>query len=200
MPKPFSQACENNKAPILNVLSQYLTLPGSLLEVGSGTGQHAIHMAKHLPHINWQPSDRAQNIEGIELWRQESGLNNLMPATIFDVLDTDTYPEPHDHLFSANTLHIMSWDAVTAFFNSIPSILNHNGYAFFYGPFKYQGQFTSPSNASFELWLKQQAAHQGIRGIEAITELAQQAGLELIKDVSMPANNQTLIWRMNSSH
>lgn len=195
MTKPFSQACENNKDPILQVLSRYLDKPGSLLEVGSGTGQHAAYLARALPNIQWQPSDVSDNLPGITLWCKEAMLANLAMPLIFDVTEPKNRPPAHDHLFSANTLHIMSWPAVEAFFQQLPDIVRPHGFVFLYGPFKYNGQFTSPSNGDFDQWLKQRGAHQGIRDIEAITELAQAAGLRLLEDVRMPANNQTLVWQ-----
>ncbi|MDY6933116.1 MAG: DUF938 domain-containing protein [Spirochaetota bacterium] len=195
MNKPFSQSCENNKTPILNVLSRYLTQPATLLEVGSGTGQHGVHMANHLPHITWQTSDIDENLAGIDLWRREFQLDNLLKPIYFNVLEPESAPSMHDHLFSANTLHIMSWQAVESFFKIIPSLMRKGGLAFFYGPFKYHGEYTSPNNADFDLWLKECATHQGIRDFEAIEALAYNAGLILLEDVSMPVNNQTLVWK-----
>lgn len=198
MTKPFSQACENNKQPILDVLTQYITEPGMLVEVGSGTGQHAIHMAQHLPHVLWQPTDMAENLPGIEAWRAESQLPNVAPALSFDVWDSALPVVPAHYLYSANTLHIMSWETVQRFFSLIPQLLERDGYAFFYGPFNYNGEFTSPSNAQFDQWLKQRAQHQGIRDFEAISDLAAEAGLSLVQDHPMPANNRTLVWRRSA--
>ena len=195
MDKPFSQACENNKVPILEVLQRYLTQPGSVLEVGSGTGQHAAFLSGMLPHVHWQPSDVADNLPGIHAWRNEAKHPNLASAITLDVTQTVALPNAHDHLFSANTLHIMSWPSVESFFRLLPELVNPSGYVFFYGPFKYNGAFTSPSNANFDLWLKERGEHQGIRDFEAIAELAEQAGLQLVEDVRMPANNQILIWQ-----
>ena len=195
MDKPFSQACENNKQPILEVLSRYLTEPASLLEVGSGTGQHAAFLSGMLPHIRWQPSDVMGNLAGISSWTEETGHPNLATPILFNVNQTDALPQAHDHLFSANTLHIMSWPEVETFFTLIPQLVNTAGYVFFYGPFKYNGDFTSPSNANFDLWLKERGQHQGIRDFEAIAGLAEQADLSLVEDVRMPANNQVLVWK-----
>lgn len=195
MYKPFSQACENNQQPILEVLSQYLTGPGTVNEIGSGTGQHAVYMARHLPHIRWQPSDVAPNLPGIQAWCDEAGLPNLAPPVAFDVNDATTSLQAAPWLFSANTLHIMSWASVERFFHWIPHLLQPQGLAFFYGPFNYNGQYTSDSNARFDAWLKTQAAHQGIRDVADITALAEQAGLSAVADHAMPANNRTLVWR-----
>ncbi|MEE2731057.1 MAG: DUF938 domain-containing protein [Pseudomonadota bacterium] len=193
--KPFSQACENNKLPILEVLQRHLTSPASLLEVGSGTGQHAAFFSGQLPHIHWHPSDVTENLPGITAWCEEAGHSNLQAPISFDVTQQNALPSPLDHLFSANTLHIMSWPAVEAFFERVPALVKPAGYVIFYGPFKYNGEFTSDSNARFDLWLKARGAHQGIRDFEAIARLATQAGLRLVEDVRMPANNQTLVWQ-----
>ena len=195
MEKPFSQACENNKHPIFEVLNRYLTKPGSLLEVGSGTGQHAAFLSGMLPHVSWQPSDVRNNLPGISAWCDDTDNANLAAPIEFDVTQSQAAPSAHDHLFTANTLHIMSWQAVEDFFSLLPGLVNPSGYAFFYGPFKYNGEFTSPSNANFDLWLKERGEHQGIRDFEAIAQLAEQAGLTLVEDVRMPANNQTLVWQ-----
>lgn len=196
MSKPFSQACANNQQPILAVLQRYVEVPGTLLEIGSGTGQHGVFMAEQLPHLQWQPTDLAANLPGIEAWRAEANLPNLAPAHAFDVWD-DAVPSaaPARYLFSANTLHIMSWETVQRFFSRIPALLEPGGTAFFYGPFNYGGAFTSDSNARFDQWLKAQTPHQGIRDFEAIATLAEQAGLTLVEDCAMPANNRTLVWR-----
>lgn len=193
--KPYSQACENNKAPIFDVIRRYMTEPGTVLEIGSGTGQHAVHMAKGLPHVIWQPTDMAAHLPGIEAWRLDSGLGNVLPAMAFDVWDAPCSLSPADYLFSANTLHIMSWDTVVRFFEVIPSLLKKGGMAFFYGPFNYDGCFTSESNANFDRWLKGQSPLQGIRDMEDITHLAEKAGLKLVEDCEMPSNNRTLVWR-----
>lgn len=195
MNKPFSQSCENNKQSILTVLKQYLIEPGCLLEIGSGTGQHSAYFPNHLPHIQWQPSDVRANLKGIQRWCEETPAVNRSSPIELDVTSLPYNIQPADYLFSANTLHIMSWTTVTEFFSRIPTLLKTGGYAFFYGPFKYQGNFTSTSNAQFDAWLKQQDSEQGIRDFEAIKELTNLAGLEFVTDISMPANNQVLIWK-----
>lgn len=198
MKKPFSQACENNQQPILNVIKRYMVKPGTTLEIGSGTGQHAVFMAGHLPHILWQPTDVAPHLPGIETWRTDAALPNVLQPVELDINEPNTAFFLVPYLFSANTLHIMAWHTVERLFQYIPHWLQPDGYAFFYGPFNYQGRFTSESNARFDQWLKSQAPHQGIRDIEAITALAESAGLTLIEDCEMPSNNRTLIWQRRS--
>ncbi len=199
MDKPFSQSCENNKQPILEVLRRYLQAPGSVNEIGSGTGQHAVFMAAQLPHLAWQPSDVADNLPGIVAWCEEADLDNLAQPLRFDVNDKDTPLEPASYLFSANTLHIMSWPSVERLFDWLPQLLLPEGIACFYGPFNYQGQFTSESNARFNEWLKSRGEHQGIRDFEAIAQLAENAGMRLLEDCAMPANNRILVWQRNRS-
>lgn len=194
MQKPFSQACENNKDPILSVLKKYFFDLNNVLEVGSGTGQHSVYFAKHLPHLQWQCSDREINHAGITLWHQEAQLNNLKLPLALDL--NDAWPvNKVDAIFTANTLHIISEALVERFFAGVNQHLSAAGTLCIYGPFKYQGLFTSESNQRFNEFLKQQDPQSGIRDIELITQLALQAGLNLIDDVAMPANNQLLVFK-----
>lgn len=198
--KPYSESCEQNKQPILNVISQLFTSPNStVLEIGSGTGQHAAYLPKYLPHLTWQPSDTEQNIPGIESWRNSAKLENVLATKILDVTQTQWPIESIDYIFSANTLHIMSWHAVEAMFKGIRSILKPNGLFCVYGPFNYNGKFTSASNAQFELWLKSRNPESGIRDFEALCELGNNeysnSQLKLIEDHPMPANNRILVFQ-----
>ena len=193
-PKPYSEACERNREPILAVLRRHFTSRRHVLEIGSGTGQHAVHFAAALPGLTWQSSDLEANLPAIEQWISESGLPNLPPPLALDV--TGRWPEARfDALFTANTLHIMSWQSVQALFAALPAVLSPDAILAVYGPFNYDGTFTSPSNAAFDLWLKQRSAQSGIRDFAAVDALARAAGLRLIEDCPMPANNRTLIWR-----
>lgn len=193
--KLFSQACENNKGPILHVLERVFADASHVLEIGSGTGQHCVHFATQLPHLRWQPSDRAENLPGISAWIDGCSTGNLDHPVELDVTQRAWPPGPFDALFTANTCHIMPWPAVEQMFRRLPEVMTANSVLACYGPFKYGGEFTSPSNASFDLWLRRQAPHQGIRDIEAITELASEAGFRLEEDNPMPANNQLLVLR-----
>lgn len=190
--KPFSQACENNKDPILQIISRVFCHPTTVWEIGSGTGQHACHFARHLPHIEWQPTDRAENISGIRLWLEEASLPNLKPVLSLDVTDP-VWSDSIDALFTANTLHIMSWDEVQILFDRLAEYLNPNALVCIYGPFNYNGAYTSDSNARFDLWLKSQNSLSGIRHFEDIVRLATASGLSLISDNAMPANNRLLV-------
>jgi len=197
--KPFSEACERNSGPILEVLSPHLQNARSLLEVGSGTGQHAVYFAREIPHLTWQTSDCEINHWGINRWLNDSGLENVQAPLFLDVLK-DNWPETtYDAAYSANTAHIMPWEAVVATFTGLTNVLKEGALYFLYGPFNYAGQYTSESNAKFDIWLKSQAEHQAIRDIEAMIELASNNGFELQEDVAMPANNRILIWNKTKS-
>ncbi|HTX05734.1 MAG TPA: DUF938 domain-containing protein [Steroidobacteraceae bacterium] len=192
--KPWSEACERNRGPILEVLRSHFADRRRVLEIGSGTGQHAVHFAAALPHLLWQTSDLDPNLPGIRLWLEEAALPNLPPPIMLDV--TGSWPEARfDAVFTANTLHIMSWPRVRALFEALPAVLTPDAVLAVYGPFNYDGRFTSESNASFDAWLKQRATHSGIRDFAAIDELARVLGFALVEDRSMPANNRALIWR-----
>ncbi|MFY8326618.1 DUF938 domain-containing protein [Pseudoalteromonas sp. ZZD1] len=194
MNKPFSQACENNKGPILAVLQQYLSDTQDVLEVGSGTGQHSVHFATHLTHLQWYTSDRPINHAGILQWLDDAKLSNLHSPLTLD-LNHDWPVEKVEAIYTANTLHIVSWSLVEQFFAGVKKHLAPAGILCIYGPFKYQGQFTSDSNQRFDEFLKQQDSQSGIRDVELIIKLAQQAGLTLLSDNQMPANNQLLVFK-----
>jgi len=196
--KPYSQACENNKQPIADVLALYLKNEGSVLEVGSGTGQHAVYMTEAFPQITWQTSDRIENHAGITAWVSDTESQNCLPPIALDVNNAHWDGGRFDFIFSANTVHIMSWDEVIKFFAFIPHALKSKGKFFLYGPFNYNGKFTSQSNAYFDASLKGHAPHMGIRDFEAVDELAKQSGLSLIDDHEMPANNRLLVWQLSA--
>lgn len=193
--KPFSQACENNKAPILEIIRRVFTQPCHVWEIGSGTGQHACYFAKHLPHLQWHPTDRAENIAGIHLWQQEANLPNLHPARILNVTDFRWPCTAIEVLFTANTLHIMSEEEVHIMFKQLKNTLSAQAKFCIYGPFNYQGNYTSQSNAQFDRWLKNQHPLSGIRDFETVVALALKSDIHLIEDVDMPANNRLLIFQ-----
>ncbi|GGQ10983.1 DUF938 domain-containing protein [Shewanella litoralis] len=195
---PFSQACENNKHAILSCLAQWLTDTTQVLEIGSGTGQHCVFFAEHLPHLCWQPSDQPHYLANLQARLQHYPLNNLADGIELDV--SQSWPKlatAIDAIYSANTLHIMSPALVEAFFVGCAKVLVPKGCVVIYGPFNYSGEFTSDSNAQFDVWLKQQHPLSGIRDIEWITALAKQQGLILTEDVQMPANNRMLYFTRN---
>ncbi|HUK01017.1 MAG TPA: DUF938 domain-containing protein [Steroidobacteraceae bacterium] len=195
--KPYAPSCERNQGPILEVLRRHFAARLRVLEIGSGTGQHAVFFAAALPQLIWQSSDRAENLPGIRLWLEEAQLPNL-PAPI--ELDAGgSWPAMrYDAAFTANTLHIMSWTEVRQLFAQLDKALAPTALLAVYGPFNYDGKFTSASNAAFDAELKQRAPHMGIRDFEAVDELAQEIGLTLVEDCAMPANNRTLVWKRGS--
>lgn len=193
MDKPFSQSCENNKHAILTVLKSVFSAPQRVLEVGSGTGQHAVHFAKHLSHLEWQTSDLRANHAGINRWLDEVVLENLSPPLILDL--NKPWPVTSvDGIFTANTLHIVSWPLVIKLFQAAALHLEQGGHLCIYGPFNYHGQFTSQSNADFDLRLKSTDTSRGIRDIESVVILANSLGLILAADNAMPANNRLLVF------
>jgi hypothetical protein len=198
MEKPHAPSCDRNRDPILEVLRDHFMDRRHVLEIGSGTGQHAVHFAAALPHLVWQPSDRAENLDGIRAWLDEAGLPNTPPPLELDVL-SDWPRQRFDGVFIANCLHIMSWATVGQMFAGLPGVIAPDFKMVIYGPFNYNGQFTSESNAAFEVWLKERGAHQGIRDFEAVDALARGIGLELVEDRAMPANNRCLVWHRGNA-
>jgi cyclopropane fatty-acyl-phospholipid synthase-like methyltransferase len=198
MQKPYSQACENNKQPILSKMSKHLSQAKSGLEIGSGTGQHAVYFGQKMPHINWQTSDRIENHQGIQQWLAESQLDNVKAPLEIDVEHFPPIEQAYDFIYSANTLHIMGWHQVILMFKHIPELLNPMGKVFIYGPFNYFGHYTSDSNRSFEQWLVEQDPNRGIRDIQDIIYLANSNQLSLISDWSMPANNRLLMFQLDA--
>lgn len=193
--KPFSQACENNKQFILDVLLRVLADKKRVLELGSGTGQHGVYFAEALPHLIWQCSDLLANHSGINQWIAEQQIENIKAPIELNAEDLPWDVEEKDAIFSANTLHIMSWENVKNFFSGVSQVLADNGFLVVYGPFNYLGDFTSDSNRQFDTWLKQRASHQGIREFEKVNALAESIGLILQEDNEMPANNRLLVWQ-----
>jgi cyclopropane fatty-acyl-phospholipid synthase-like methyltransferase len=190
-----SEACERNKGPILAVLGGELAASRSVLEIGSGTGQHAVHFARHLPHVTWQPTELGAELDPLEERIRLEGPPNLRAALALDVRAHPWPVERVDAVFSANTLHIMAWDAVEHFFRGVGEVLATPGVLCVYGPFRYHGGYTSDSNAEFDRFLRRRDPSSGIRDFEALERLAAAAGLALAADHVMPANNQTLVWR-----
>lgn len=196
--KPFSAASERNREPILAVLREHLADRRRVLEIGSGTGQHAVHFAEALPQLSWQTSDRDENHEGIRLWLEEAALPNVIAPLSLDV--GGSWPAAqYDAVYSANTLHIMSWQEVEQFFSRLPAVMADDALLIVYGPFNYGGRFTSNSNAEFDASLRAAVPHRGIRDFEAVDKRAQAAGLWLLKDHAMPANNRCLVWQRRAT-
>lgn len=197
--KPYSESCAQNQEPILAVLRQVFKESRNVLEIGSGTGQHAIHFAQNLPHLIWQTSDLPQNHTGIKEWLVEAGLKNILPPLTLDVSRSQWPRVFYDGVFSANTTHIMSWPEVEAMFAGIELCLLEKGFFCLYGPFNYQGKYTSASNEYFDQMLRAQDPVMGIRDFEDLNTLAKKHSLALSADFAMPANNRSLVWQKISA-
>lgn len=195
---PYSEACERNKQPILAVLVEHLAPGSRVLEIGSGTGQHAVYFARQLPAVRWQPSDRREYLDDLARRVATEGSGNLREAIELDVERPEDWPAAgrFDAIFSANTLHIMSWPAVRAFFSMAGRLLPVMSTArlIVYGPFRYDGRCTASSNEAFDAMLRERDPASGVRDFEAVDALAAQEGFALLDDRAMPANNRTLVW------
>ncbi len=206
IPKPYAESCDRNAGPILAVLRRHLAEVRHVLEIGSGTGQHAVHFAAAMPWLRWQTSDHADHLPGIVQWLDEAALPNTPPPiTLQAVVEGGLQPAPplpvvdgvtgFDAVFTANTLHIMGWEQVQALFAGLPALMAPGALFIAYGPFNYGGDFSSDSNRVFDGWLKARDPRSGIRDFEAVDALARAQGLLLREDVAMPANNRTLVWQ-----
>ena len=191
--KAFSEACERNRDPILSVLKRVFASRSRVLEIGSGTGQHAAYFAPRLPHLVWQPSDRAENLASIRAWVEQARAPNLLAPIEFDV----DQPWPQvvaDGVFSANTCHIMSWPQVEKLFAGVGRLLPETGVLALYGPFTYRGRPTAQSNLRFDAMLRGRDPQSGLREFEAVCALAEKHHTALVEDNAMPANNRLLVF------
>lgn len=194
--KPYAESCEQNQQVILEILQQVFTDPGQVLEIGSGTGQHALFFTSHMPHLGWQPTDIDSQLAGIRLWMEDADHDRIQPPRELDLSHTRWRIENgFDYAFTANTTHIVSWPLVQSMFRGIAESLKSGGLFAQYGPFNYGGQYTSDSNARFDDWLKGRDPESGIRNFEDLQVLARTQGMALDNDYAMPANNRILVWR-----
>lgn len=192
--KPYAESCDENREPILRVIHPLLQDCGSVLEIGSGTGQHAVYFAEKMPHLVWYTSDCSEYHAGIRLWLDEAALDNLRAPIALDVARSEWPDRSFDAVFSANTAHIMHWPDVEAMFSGVGSVLKSGGRFLLYGPFNYNQRYTSESNAGFDAWLKSRDPGSGLRDFEALDALARDAGMRLKQDYEMPVNNRILYW------
>lgn len=196
--KPFAESAAQNRAPIQAVLEEIFADRRRVLEIASGTGQHAVYFGAALPHLSWQTSELPHNHPGILAWLDEAKLANVLPPAALDVNDAVWPVATFDAVFNANTVHILSWPAVRRMFAGIGRVLEPGGLLCLYGPFNYGGRYTAESNARFDVWLKNRDPESGVRDFEAVNELAEAEGLVLFKDFDMPRDNHTLVWRRQS--
>ena len=192
---PFSQSCENNKASILQVLAQAFADRRQVLEIASGTGQHACHFAAAMPWLSWQPTELPENLSILRPRCASFAGGNLLEPRALDVRARAWSLNVPDALFSANSLHIMAWSAVEGLFASLAELAGEDTLLAIYGPFNYEGRYTSESNARFDQWLAERDPASAIRDFERVDELANRAGFTLQDDHAMPANNRLLLWR-----
>ena len=196
--KPYAEACERNQGPIAEALQVEFARTRDVLEIGSGTGQHAVYFGARLPHLCWHPSDLPANHPGISAWLQEAGLDNVCQPLALDVNDDDWPIETVDGVFSANTMHIFSWEMVIRMFDGLGRTLAPNGVLALYGPFNFGGKYTAESNARFDQYLRARDPQEGIRNFESLDQLANCQGMSFRRDYPMPSNNQILIWERDS--
>ena len=191
---PYSQACENNKGPILSVLRGLLADRRGVLEIGSGTGQHACYFAAKMPWLQWQPTELPDNLPLLHPRCAACGLANLLPEKALDVCNDPWPVTVPDAVFSANCLHIMPFAAVERLFAGLGAHAGADVVLVIYGPFNYGGRYTSPSNERFDARLQQRDPHSGIRNFEDLDALAAASGMRLATDHTMPVNNRLLEW------
>ncbi len=190
---PYSPAAERNKAPILDALRSRVRRGQTILEIGSGTGQHVVHFASALPGVHWVPSERSEAVPGLQARVEASGLANIDPPRILDVASTWPVLEV-EGVYSANTAHIMSWEEVGCMFRGVGQLLR-GGRFFLYGPFNRNGRYTSASNQVFDRSLKSGNPRMGLRNDVDLVDLGRQCALELQDDLEMPSNNRMLVWQ-----
>ncbi len=195
--KPHAPAAERNGQAILEIISIEFGACRSVLEVGSGTGQHAVFFARAMPWLTWQSSDVAENHPAIRSWIVDSGLENVTNPILLDVEQADGVDAEYDGVFSANTAHIMSIQAVQCMFDVVGRVLSSNGAFCLYGPFKMDGQFTSQSNEQFDRSLRGQNSAMGIRDLDELDGFAAIAAMNRERLYAMPANNFVAVWRKN---
>ena len=193
--KPFSVSCARNREPILDILRDAFADRRRVFEIGSGTGQHAVHFAAALPGLQWQASERGEYLDGVQRWLDDAALANTPPPIVFDVGQDDWPKARFDAIFTANTLHIMAWPEVERLFARLPEIMSDDCVLAIYGPFNIDGRYTSESNAAFDGWLHERGAHMAIRDLADVDALAACAGLQRIGLHPMPANNFCVIWK-----
>ena len=198
MELPFSEACERNKGPILEVLRKVFSKTETVLEIGSGTGQHAVHFSTHLPHLVWQPTELGENVAMLKSRIDLEGPGNLLPAKELDVLRIDWGLEETDAIFIANVFHIAPIKVMHSCFKGMSKCLKQLGIFCVYGPFRFEGEFTSPSNAEFDCSLKTNNPEWGIRDFEQLFQVAEEEDLAFQHNYSMPANNQLLVFKKHS--
>ena len=196
MTKAFAPAAERNRQPIVDLLRRVLPADGLVLEVASGTGQHAEFFSETLPALRWQPSDiSAQALESIRTRVRDAARENLLAPLELDVREMPWPVERSDAILCINMIHIAPWEATVALFRGAAGLLDPNAPLITYGPYRLHGQHTSFSNQAFDETLRSRNPAWGVRDIDALSALAGEEGFVLDARFEMPANNMTLCWR-----
>ncbi len=199
MNKPVNPAAERNKAPILAVIERYLLSARGVLEIGAGSGHHALYFAAQLPHLRWQASEQGGNMRGLSMNLADAGLANLLPPLELNVLHASWPVSALDAVFAANVVQCMTSPALAALFQGVGEHLSADGVFLLYGPFNRDGRYTSEGNQQLDAWARSLDADFGLRDRAALEELATHCGLRLCEDHAMPANNQLLVWRRQAA-
>ncbi|MDG0996763.1 MAG: DUF938 domain-containing protein [Gammaproteobacteria bacterium] len=194
MKKPFAAAADENKEAIAALLLTELKDNRDLLEIGSGTGQHAVYFSKLMPHLTWHCSDQSHQIAGIQLWLESAGLKNTAAVFVLDV-SQDWPQQSYDAAYAANIAHIMHWSQIEDLFLGLSTVLKQGACFYLYGPFSFDGQFSSQSNHDFDHFLRQQDPDSGLRDKNNLDELALKNGLIAATSWALPANNHILSWK-----
>jgi len=192
---PVAPAGLRNSEPILGVLRREFADSTSVLEIGSGSGQHAVEFAANLPNLTWQTSDLDDTHDGILAHIENAGITNVIAPVLLDVRSANLPDAAYDAVFTCNTAHIMSFAAVKNMIRLVATTLRHDGVFACYGPFKQGGNFSTESNANFDQWLRQRNPDSGVRDLEKLDTLATAAGMQRCSVYAMPANNLLVIWR-----
>ena len=192
--RPYAEYAARNAAPILEILEREFSSASRVLEIGSGTGQHAVAFAAAMDHLHWQTSDLDENHAGIRAWVDDSGIDNIAPPLSMDVRDAEVENGIYDAVFSSNTAHIMGIDAVEKMFSLVGAALRPGGVFCLYGPFRQGGEFNTMSNADFDANLRQRDVVMGIRDIEKLDEFALAVGLQRVRFYAVPSNNNVAVW------
>ncbi len=192
-PLPLAEACLRNQKPIADCLESILITEQTVLEIGSGTGQHAVFVCKQLPNLIWQPTELAERVAEVEAWRLSENLSNVKPSLALDVLQSDwQLNQLYDTVFTANTIHFIGWQKVEALLKGASEHLKKGGNFICYGPFNINQQYTSEGNRNLDAWLKQRDAESGIKDVSDVLAMAKQYNLDFIEQIQMPANNLIL--------
>jgi len=192
--RPFAEYAARNAAPILEILQREFRNSSRVLEIGSGTGQHAVTFAAALDHLQWQTSDLDENHTGIRAWIDNAKLDNVAAPLSMDVREASVSENAYDAAFSSNTAHIMGIDAVEKMFSLIGKALRDGGVFCLYGPFRRDGAFNTQSNADFDANLRERDSVMGIRHIETLDDFAAAVGLKRIRFYAVPSNNNVAVW------